>query len=317
MTSVNGLDHTQAHDALSDVGATIALAQLIRTHQPKLFEYLLKVRDKRHVAELVLSGDPFVYTSGKYPSEFEKTTVVVSLSEHPKRPAALVYDLRVDPTSFKELSPNELADAWRWQKEPTSPRLPVKSLRFNTCPAVAPLSVLDKASASRLKLDLKSVKQNHEKLKGCQDVLVPKLLIALDILDGEQQTRFALETSTVDGQIYDGFFESHDKQLMQKVRSLPPGELLTENFKFNDRRLQELLPLYKARNFASSLTGAERTTWEQHCQKLLLDGGENSRLGKYFDKIKTLSEIGKPSERTKYLLEELNLYGQSIMPVEL
>ena len=41
LTRANGLVHEAAHDALSDVRATIALARLIRQRQPKLFDFCL------------------------------------------------------------------------------------------------------------------------------------------------------------------------------------------------------------------------------------------------------------------------------------
>src|SRR5690606_14780440 len=85
LTSVNGLDHANAHDALSDVKATIALAGLLKDKQPKLFNYLLEMRDKKKIAELIDNGQPFVYASGKYPSEFEKVVVAVKLADHPER----------------------------------------------------------------------------------------------------------------------------------------------------------------------------------------------------------------------------------------
>jgi exodeoxyribonuclease-1 len=47
ITKANGLMHDSPHDALSDVYATIAIARLIKEKQPKLFEYLLKLRNKK------------------------------------------------------------------------------------------------------------------------------------------------------------------------------------------------------------------------------------------------------------------------------
>lgn len=41
LSQANGLAHEAAHDALSDVRATIALARLLRDRQPKLFEFAL------------------------------------------------------------------------------------------------------------------------------------------------------------------------------------------------------------------------------------------------------------------------------------
>ena len=43
ITKLNKLDHSQAHDALSDVFATIAVAKLIYSKNQKLFEYLFKI----------------------------------------------------------------------------------------------------------------------------------------------------------------------------------------------------------------------------------------------------------------------------------
>ncbi|MCV4932819.1 exodeoxyribonuclease I, partial [Escherichia coli] len=51
LTAANGIDHGQAHDALSDVRATIALARLIREKQPKLYDYLFALRSKQKVQE--------------------------------------------------------------------------------------------------------------------------------------------------------------------------------------------------------------------------------------------------------------------------
>lgn len=149
LSSINNLPHDNAHDALSDVMASLHLAQLLKLKQPKLFEFMLEHRDKQKVAALVQSGKPFVYTSGKYSSEFEKTTIVSRLVDHPNKNGALVYDLHYDPGPFFSLKPDELAEMWKHychERPCPHPRLPVKTLQFNRCPAVAPLSVFDKDS---------------------------------------------------------------------------------------------------------------------------------------------------------------------------
>ena len=53
LTKINGLEHAHAHDALSDVYATIAVARMIRDKQPKLFEYLFQMRNKNDVKKLI------------------------------------------------------------------------------------------------------------------------------------------------------------------------------------------------------------------------------------------------------------------------
>ena len=58
LTEANGIAHEGAHDALSDVRATIALARLVREEQPKLYRYALTLRDKREVEKLLQLHQP-------------------------------------------------------------------------------------------------------------------------------------------------------------------------------------------------------------------------------------------------------------------
>ncbi len=312
LTSLNGLDHENAHDALNDVLATIAVARLIRGKQPKLFDYLLDMRDKKRVEQLVVTGEPFLYTSGKYSGDYEKTTVGVYLCENP-RTGALIYNLREDPTVWLQKTPEQLAEAWKWKKDRTDPRLPVKTMQYNRCPAVAPLTVLDDGSKERLTLDMDAIKKNLAIIKADKD-FCNKVQRAADILNKQQQTSFLANEQLVDAQLYDGFFNNQDKTLMSAVRSADGKELDTFAPDFKDKRLNALLPLYKARNFSSDLSDDERIEWEKYRTTKLMTGGDNSRAAKFFKRLGDLAEEKRLTDTQRFLLEELQLYGQSIMP---
>lgn len=317
LTALNKLEHEHAHDALSDVEATIAVARLIRNKQERLFEFLLTtMRDKRKVAELANGKQPFVYTSGKYPSEFEKTTVVYTICEHPGRNggAAFVYDLRHDPAQFKDKTPEQLVELWKWKKDPEAPRLPVKTLMYNRCPAIAPLGVLDEASQKRLKIDMKQIQQHLKTLRSMHD-LEERLCKAWEIMESaREQTSLVNTDQDVDSCIYNGFFEGEDKQKMRVVRVADPAELSNLDLHFKDQRLTALLPLYKARNYPKQLSSEERQEWENHCRQKLLGGGQHSRMAKYFTRLQEIVAEGKLTGHQEYLLEELRLYAESIMP---
>lgn len=316
LAALNKLNHEQAHDALSDVMATIEVARLIRNKQSKLFDYLFSMRDKKKVAELVSKGEPFVYTSGKYASEFDKTTVAVKICDHPKNGgngSALVFDLRHDPAEWVKLTPEQLAEAWRWKKDSDEPRLPVKDLKFNRCPAVAPLAVLNKENQQRLKLDPKQLDAHLAVLRQAKD-LPDKLCKALEILDTKQQTRLVSTDKDVDNCIYDGFFGGPDKNAMRVVRAAKPDELGDLGLKFDDSRLEALLPLYKARNYPKSLTSEERAEWEKFRARKLFDGGQNSKLVKYVARLQEVAAQKGLTGHQQYLLEELKLYAESIVP---
>lgn len=313
LTSMNGLDHQNAHDAVSDVLATIAVARMIQNKQPKLFDFMLKYRGKRDVEALASAGKPFVYTSGKYPGVYHKTTVVVSLGNHPGKQGALVYDLRYDPDRLAAMTPAQMAKAWSEWPEDETQRFPVKTMQFNRCPAVAPTSVLRPEDYERLSLDKEALNSNIRKLAEQRDLL-GKLLEAIKIMDKQRQTTLVVSDQEVDEQLYDGFVGDQDKTAMSVVRAAGADEIGSLDMAFTDPRLNELLPLYKARNFRDVLSTEEREAWEEFRRRRLLQGEDKSRAAKYFARLSELAASGRLSPEQLYLLEELQLYGESILP---
>lgn len=311
LTELNKLDHANAHDALSDVRATINVARLIKDKQPKLFDYLLKCRSKKEVMALTRSGKPFVYTSGKYDAAYEKTTVVTSLGDHPDKGGVLVYDLRHDPREYLNMSAADLADRWQYSKESPLPRLPVKALRFNRCPAVAPLGVLNDENRQRLELDIEKCTAHAEKLdKGFYE----RILEALEILNERRATQTTMlnEKADVDSLLYEQFMNDTDRNVCKEVRSCAPSELSAYADRFSDSRMKQLMPLYIARNFPQHLNDDERTAWEDFRLLRL-----KAQLPRFIDRLKALGSDASLSGEKQYLLQELQLYAESIVPESL
>ncbi|MDQ3159278.1 MAG: exodeoxyribonuclease I [bacterium] len=311
LTKVNKISHVGAHDALSDVNATIGVARMIKSKQPKLFEYFLSIRGKKDVVKLVEEFKPFVYVSGKYPSEFEKVATVVAIGPHPKKGGSLVYDLRHDPTEFVAMTPVQLVDRWKWEREPKTQRLPVKTLQYNRCPAVGPLGVIDDSSKKRLKIDFDLVQANLAKLKTNQKDFYEKLLKALEMMDKQRQTAWTTDENDVDSQLYDGFVNNSDKYLISDVRRVEPEKLSNLANGFKDERLKNLMHLYKARNHPKFLTDEEKKKWETHVQSRLQD--EKTGLQAFFNRLGELADRKGLSKNDMYLLEELQLYGESLL----
>lgn len=307
LTSVNKLDHANAHDALSDVNATLSLARLLKSKQTKLYDYLFKMRDKKKVAQMVDVGEPFVYVSGKFASEFEKATVVIKIADHPKKQGSLVYDLRHDPALFVDMTPEKLVDAWKYKKDRTDAQLPIKTLQYNRCPAVAPISVLDTDSKKRLSIDMNIIENNRQKLQS-NDKFINNILKALEIMDKQQQTRLMENENDVDSRLYDSFLQDNDHQLLNKIHIVSPEELISDKFSFKDERMSKLLPLYKARNFPKKLTDAERAEWEA-----FRDAKIANQMPGYLKRLQELALVTKDNEKL-YLLEELRLYAESLSP---
>jgi exodeoxyribonuclease-1 len=316
LTSVNNLSHESAHDALSDVNATIAVARLIFNKQPKLFKFLLEMRNKKTVEKLVMQNQPFVYTSGKYNAEFEKTTVVGLLSTHPSQQGgALVFDLRYDPSAFIDLTPEEIAASMKRRRDEEGPRIPIKTIKYNRCPAIAPIGVLDDKSKDRLKINIEEVNNNFSTLSEVRDVLAKKVEKAIKMLDTHQQAKFVEDNIDADSRLYDGFFSDQDKTKMSLVRAANANEVNELDVVFSDGRLQSLFPLYIARNFPKQLNDKDRELWEQFKERRLMSGGAESRAVRYFNRLEELLSSSKITAKEQYLLEELKLYAESILPV--
>ena len=108
LSKANGLLHEAAHDALSDVRATIALARLIRQHNPKLFDFALSLHKKDRVAaELrlpatALTARPFLHVSGMFPADLH-------MPQH-LSPAALRADWPAWAQAWQQLDATACAD---------------------------------------------------------------------------------------------------------------------------------------------------------------------------------------------------------------
>lgn len=318
VAKVNGVTHEKAHDALSDVEATISIARLIRDKQPKLFDHLLGYRDKRAVSDLVMKSQPFAYTSGKYPSSHLHTTAAALLGEHPKKQGVFVYDLRIDPTTVIDLPVSEIITRWKHycdERPCPHPRFPVKTMQFNRCPAVAPLGVLDEASRTRIALSLEDIERHYTTLKKSGAALYEKVVQATKEMDATQADMFGSSTDA-DGALYDNFLPAGDKRTCASFRAAKPTELPEFVNKFDDPRLRELSVRYIARNYPKAMTDELRTKWETFRTKKLMDGGEKSVAARYFaDLTKRAGDASLTSEQ-RYLLEELQLWGESILPTD-
>ena len=307
ITSANGIAHENAHDALADVTALIAVTKLIKQKQPQLYDYLLKMRDKKVVQQLVNMDDkkPFVYASGRYDKEFAKTTVAFPLTTS-RNGGVVVYDLRYDPTPFVELSTEELSKkifaSWEERQAEDFVKLPVKELQYNRCPAVAPLGVLEQGDGwQKISLDLKTV-QKHQNILLNHPDFAEKLRTIF-----ENKPAFK-KLPDPEAQLYDGFLNDRDRIRVEAVRNADERELADFHPEFQDERLAPLLLHYKARNFPRSLSEDDLAQWETwRAQRLQV------QLPGFMMALHRLAPTA--TDEQQFILQELQLWAESTLPV--
>jgi exodeoxyribonuclease-1 len=313
LTELNGLSHYKAHDALSDVHATIAVAKLLKDKQPKMFDYLLSMRSKKEVSKLVDPTEPapFLYTSGRYSNEHLKTTAVTAISavEHGN---VLVYDLSVSPNDLINLSDEELTSRL-FSRDKESEELLVKVLKPNACPAVAPLGVLDKPAEDNIGLNKSKLIANFQSLMKNPD-FIDRITQLYEKYIEVKQSKYKTATDP-EFQLYDGFVGDGDKQKQRVVRASDIDSLADLSLDFTDSRLEPLLIRYKAKNYPRSLNADERSEWEDYRAKRIVEGADGQLSIIEFDKKITELQVSKTDADSQYLLEELRLYAESIVPL--
>ena len=155
LTRANGIEHSNAHDAMADVYATIAMAKLVKNAQPRLFEYLLSHRSKQKLMTLidVPQMKPLVHISGMFGAWRGNTSWVAPLAWHPdNRNAVIMVDLAGDISPLLELDSDNLRERLYTPKNELGdlPAVPVKMVHINKCPVLAQANTLRPEDADRL-----------------------------------------------------------------------------------------------------------------------------------------------------------------------
>ncbi len=313
LTKANNLQHEQAHDALSDVYATIAIAKLIKTQQPKLFQYLFDLRKKANVSALIdVAGfTPLVHVSSKFPALQGCTSWIVPLAFHPtNKNAVICFNLQQDPQPL-------LADDIATLREklykktidlaPGEERLGLKLVHLNKCPVLANAKTLSSERASELGIDRSRCLAHLDWLKQ-QPQLRAKVLELY-----QDATPFAAEENP-DYQLYAGFINDADKQQMQRLHQLTPEQLAVEPPIFSEDRLNRLMFLYRARNYPYSLTDAEMQKWQRYCADKLMQGAGDPNLTfeQFALSLENLLHQHSADEGKTNILKALYQYAQTL-----
>ncbi len=271
LTRENNISHEAAHDAMSDVYATIAVAKLIKNKQPRLYDHIYKMRKKNVVLQQINLRErhAVLHVSSRYSAQRGAIAMVMPVCMHPvNKNAVIVYDLSADPENFLDIDAEEIA-ARLYTKASDLPegikRIPLKQIHINKCPVIVPLKTMDADAAERLQIDIQQCEAHRQILLANIDSFVEKTATVFTRQDFP-------ESDDPDGQLYSGgFFSREDSSRMEIIRNTEPSALAALQLNFDDPRLPELLFRYRARNYPETLSGEERQKWDQYRQQKFND----------------------------------------------
>ena len=311
LTQANGIGHEAAHDALSDVRATIALARLIRERQPKLFDFCFSLCRKDRVAEEIgwPTQRPLLHITGMGSVERGCLMVVWPLAMHPSnRNEIIVWDLMRDPAELMSLDAAaiRLRMFTRTDALPEGvSRLPVKTIHLNKSPIVInQLKTLSPVMAQRWGVEMETVLRHVEEAAALPDMTA----LWSEVFARTNETVF-----DVDEALYSGFIGGGDRRWLEELRAMTPMKLAAARPTFRDERLEELVFRYRARNFPETLSAEESAEWNaDRVARLLDDAGERRTVAKLREEIAGLRNDA--SQRDLDILNAVDAYMQTILP---
>lgn len=315
LTAANGITHEAAHDALSDVRATIALARLLRQRQPRLFDFCLSLHRKEKVAaEMGLpttpqTAKPFLHVSGMFGPERGCLAVMWPLASHPvNRNEVIAWDLAQDPRVLADLSAADIRERLFTRADALPEgitRLPIKTIHLNRAPIViGNCRTLTPAQAERWGVDQAAIDRHAAWAQALPDLSA----VWAQVLRKPEAGGPARD---VDSDLYGALVGNADRRRLQRLRELSPPELALDRTGFDDERLTELVWRYRARNFPQSLSAAEVERWQRFCQSRVVDGADGARTAaQLLEQADVLFESA--DERQAAILEALVDYASAL-----
>ncbi len=308
LSQANNIAHESAHDALSDVLATIEVARMVKNHQPRLYQYTYEHRLKYKVQDLinVQRQTPLIHVSGMYPAEKGHMGIVVPIAmDAANKNAVIVYELHSNPEALLKMSIEQIKHLSFTKNSDlleSEQRLPLKTIHLNKCPVLVPLKTLTE----------KNIKEWSINLEQCEENL--KQLITDQSLPERIKEAFKPSYSTPsedpDQCLYSGgFFSTNDREKMNIILKTRETELGDLSLNFEDERLKEMLFRYRCRNYPDTLFMEEIQRWDNYrIQRMISPEGDASiKLDEYQQELQQLKKPDIP-EKSQQLLQQLDAY---------
>ncbi|ABL02655.1 Exodeoxyribonuclease I subunit C [Candidatus Ruthia magnifica str. Cm (Calyptogena magnifica)] len=307
LSLANDIEHANAHDALADVHATIAIAKIIKQTQPQLFNYSFSLREKKTVASKISLFEPMLHTTDMHPAQLSCTRLSVALAYHPEyNDRVLMFNLDQDPCVLLELDIEALKTLTFTKQSELSKeveRLQIKELIFNKSPMFVPnIYKLEPKIIKQLNIDMNQCMQHLSFIKDNQ------LKIGKIVQDLYKNDQKHIALKEVDQSLYDGFIDNTDKRICNQIQALSVHKLKEFHPKFKDEKLSRLFMHFKARNYPNTLTENEKEDWFEIVQgRIQTNQNGYITIDDYLQKINTMRTQHPHQEK---LWQQLEAYSK-------
>lgn len=260
LAPANGFIHAHAHEAMSDVEATIYLTRLLRDHAPDTWSRAMRFSSKANVIEFCDSEQVFGLTEYYFGHYYSFLMHQIGRNPHNGN-EIIAFDLYYDPADFERLSDEVLS-----QRLSASPK-PLRRVRANALPGL-----IDAAEAhphTRISdLPLETLEDRAEALEE-NAALKDRLMLTY------MQTRPEYQDSVhVEENLYSGFATPQDNERMAAFHSRDWTARVTLVLRFDDPRFRELGEQLIYFEAPDALTDDRQRYWRQRTAERLLGTDE-------------------------------------------
>jgi exodeoxyribonuclease-1 len=220
LAPANGFDHSNAHDALADVEATIHVARIVRDRAPEHWSDAIRFSQKAAAAAFIDEEPAFVLTESYFGKPYQYA--LTRIGAEPSSSNVLAYDLEMDPDGLRSLDDQALAARLR-----RSPKA-VRRVATNACPVMSPVDVFPSfhgLTSDQLLSRARIIQSDAE--------LCSRLCAAME------RDPYP-EPEHVEQRIHSGFATNADKARMRAFHAAGWPDRATIAGTFEDARLAEL-----------------------------------------------------------------------------
>ncbi|UOY04296.1 exodeoxyribonuclease I [Candidatus Blochmanniella pennsylvanica] len=326
LTQANAIKHLSAHDAMSDVYATLELTKLIKEAQPQLFQFLFDHRTKYQLQKIIDldTMNPLIFIMNKINNKYKNfITYIAPISRHPINPNILIAcDLNGNIDNLVNLNINTI-----YQKLYSNhitiydilKKIPLRFIRLNACPILIPINFFEKNNinttytmqlSTNYRYCLKNL--NFIRMHENSVYLRNKINTLYTIIGSYINQQNIYNNLHVDSQLYHRLFNNSDRKIIESIRRTHSKELKNLCTDHVDTRLKPLLFYYRARNFPNTLNYQEQKKWLNYKKNKLFNTDQSKS---YNDKLNQLLSIYKYNDQKITLLHSLQKYYQYLYEV--
>ncbi|MBA1338565.1 MAG: exodeoxyribonuclease-1 [Pelagibacterales bacterium] len=307
LAPMNGINHKDAHSAISDVLATVEIAKILKKNAPNVWKASLMTTNKDKTLqiiknELTFSTDFFYY--GKcFPF------VLTFVCEHPQWGYPMCFDLKGDPNHYFKLSLNELKKELK-----KTPKI-IRTIKHKKHPIIMNSSYAMNFDAYK-NIGLLKLQERAKLIKNNKDFL-KKVSQILDDEASEKKDFDSQEDIYPEESIYKKFTTKEDNAIMPKFHKANWKEKFSILQNFKDERLKYFGKKILYEESPESLPEEEYNLIHKEVAARVLSTNKEkwNTIPRTYSEIDTLRNKFKDDKEKLEMLNEINSYIQEMEKV--